>query len=68
MSKVNIDGKDYDLESLSEKARTQVRNLQATEIELARTQALVAMLTTARAAYAQRLHAAMEEEPQEAKQ
>lgn len=52
MSKaIRIDGVDYALDSLSEAARTQVNNLRATEREIARTQALLAILQTARTTY-----------------
>lgn len=50
--KITIDGKEYDLDSLSDAARSQVINLRATDQEIARTQALLAMLQTARTAYA----------------
>jgi glycerate kinase len=53
--KIVIDGKEYEFESLSEAARSQVTNLRATDQEIARTQALLAMLQTARTAYAQTL-------------
>lgn len=53
--KITIDGKEYDLDSLSDAARSQVINLRATDQEIARTQALLAMLQTARTAYAQAL-------------
>ena len=50
---VTIDGKSYSLDALSETARNQIINLRATEQEIARTQALLSMLQTARQAYAQ---------------
>lgn len=53
--KITIDGNEYDLESLSENARAQVVNLRATDQELARAQALMAMLQTARTTYANAL-------------
>jgi len=49
---ITIDGKPYPLDSLSELARNQIINLRATEQEIARAQALLAMLQTARQAYA----------------
>ena len=55
--KITIDGTEYDLESLSENARAQLVNLRATDQELARAQALVAMLQTARTTYANVLKA-----------
>lgn len=51
--KITIDGTEYDLDNLSETARNQIINLRATEQEIARTQALLAMLQTARTTYAQ---------------
>lgn len=54
MSKtITFDGTQYALDNLSELARNQVINLRATEQEIARTQALLAMLQTARVAYTQ---------------
>ncbi len=53
--KVNIDGKEYEAESLPEAARVQIANLRATEQELSRQKAAVSMLETARAAYARAL-------------
>jgi hypothetical protein len=49
---VTIDGKHYPLNSLSETARNQIVNLRVSEQEIARTQALLAILQTARQAYA----------------
>ncbi|MCL2022688.1 MAG: DUF6447 family protein [Betaproteobacteria bacterium] len=57
---VTIDGKPYPLDSLSETARNQITNLRATEQEIARTQAMLSMLQTARQAYAQVLKEEME--------
>ena len=54
---ITIDGVEYDLDSLSDNARAQVVNLRATDQELARAQALVAMLQTARTTYANALKA-----------
>ena len=55
--KITIDGVEYDLDSLSDNARAQVVNLQATDQELARARSLVAILQTARMAYANALKA-----------
>ncbi len=60
--KITIDGKDYDLDSLSDNARAQLVNLRATDQELARAQALMAMLQTARTAYANALKAELDAE------
>lgn len=51
--KITIDGTEYDLDNLSETARNQIINLRATEQEIARTQALLAILQTARTTYTQ---------------
>jgi hypothetical protein len=53
--KITIDGTEYDTSKLSELARSQITNLRATDQEIARTESLVAMLRTARLAYAQAL-------------
>ncbi len=55
--KITIDDVEYDLDSLSDNARAQVVNLQATDQELARARSLVAILQTARMAYANALKA-----------
>lgn len=55
--KITIDGTEYDVDTLSETARAQIVNLRATDQELARAQALVAMLQTARTTYANALKA-----------
>jgi hypothetical protein len=52
---VTIDGKPYSLDSLSETARNQIGNLRVAEQEISRLQALLVMVQTARAAYAQAL-------------
>ncbi|MDR3323583.1 MAG: DUF6447 family protein [Zoogloeaceae bacterium] len=57
---VTIDGKPYPLNALSEIARSQIINLRAAEQEIARAQALLAMLQTARQAYAQTLKAELD--------
>ena len=53
--KIAIDGVEYDFDNLSDSARAQVVNLRATDQELVRAQAIVAMLKTARTAYANKL-------------
>jgi len=50
--KVVIDGKDYLLEDLSDVAKQQLGSLKATDAEIARLEAQLAMLKTARVAYA----------------
>ena len=50
--KIVIDGKDYLLEDLSDVAKQQLGSLKATDAEIARLEAQLAMLKTARVAYA----------------
>ncbi len=54
---VTIDGKDYDVMSLSEQARSQIVNLRVTDQEIQRLQQRLAIAQTARAAYAKALEA-----------
>ena len=56
-SSITIDGKDYSLEKLSANARAQIVNLKVTDQEIARLQTQLAIVQTARAAYAQVLAA-----------
>jgi len=55
MTKITIDNKDYEIESLSEDARAQLASLQYVDAELVRLQAQLAALQTARNAYASAL-------------
>ena len=48
---VKINGKDYKLSDLSAKAKTQLGNLRATDMELQRLKMQVAIAQTARTAY-----------------
>lgn len=48
---INIDGKSYELAGLSDDAQAQVKSLQFVEVELARANAMVAVLSTAKAGY-----------------
>ncbi len=59
MSQINIDNKQYDLASLSDDAKAQLVSIQFCDQELARLQAQVAALQTARMAYAKALQAAL---------
>ena len=56
---INIDGKDYALDSLSEDAKAQLQMVQFTDQEIARLSALLMMAQTARIAYANALQAAL---------
>jgi len=49
---IKIDGKDYVLDDLSEQIKLELGSLRATDVEIARVEATLAMLKTARAAYA----------------
>lgn len=55
MGKLKIDDKEYDLASLSDAAKAQIKNLQIAENEIRRLNAMVAMAQTARNAYMQAL-------------
>lgn len=52
MEKVTIDGKEYEHDSLSEEARAQMTALQITDQRIAQTKQELAILQTARNAYA----------------
>ena len=52
---VKIEGKDYELDQLSDNARAQIVNLNVTDQEIARLQARLAIAQTARASYAKAL-------------
>ncbi|WIJ24033.1 DUF6447 family protein [Devosia sp. RR2S18] len=56
---ITIDGKQYNLSSLSEEARSQITNLQVVDQKIAEAQQTLAILQTARAAYARALQAAL---------
>ena len=55
MAKLNIDGKDYDSDELSENALNQLGSLQACEQKITQLQADLAIVQTARTAYANAL-------------
>lgn len=60
MSKINIDGKEYETDNLSDEARRSLGALQFTEMEIQRLQAKLAAMQTARMAYANGLKQALE--------
>ena len=60
MATITIDGKDYDLESLSAPAKAELTSLQFVDQELARLQLQAAALQTARNAYAAALKAQLQ--------
>ena len=55
MATITIDGKEYDVESLSDETKAQLGSLQYVDSELARLQAKAAALQTARMAYGRAL-------------
>jgi len=59
MTTLNIDGKNYELDSLSNEAKAQLASIQFVDNELARLQAQAAALQTARMAYAKALQEAL---------
>lgn len=52
MSKITIDGKDYDLDTLPEEAKKQILSLQVCDKKIQDTEQELAILQTARNAYA----------------
>ena len=60
MASVNFEGKDYDLEDLSDKAKANIVSLQFVQSELKRLQSQIAVLKTAEAAYAATLKSEIE--------
>ena len=56
MTTFTIDGKEYDLDTLSEEAKAQIASIQFVDGELARLQAQAATLQTARIAYGNELN------------
>ncbi len=61
MTTINIDNKDYEIESLSDDARAQLVSLQYVDAELVRLQAQLAAMQTARNAYATALNSLLAE-------
>ncbi|HUY04202.1 MAG TPA: hypothetical protein VMV33_13045 [Rhodocyclaceae bacterium] len=59
MPTIKIDDKDYDLDQLSEEAKSQLLSLQFVDSELQRLNAKAAVLQTARAAYSKALNEAL---------
>jgi prefoldin subunit 5 len=60
MTTITIDGKEYDVETLSDETKAQLGSLQFVDSELARLQAKVAALQTARIAYGRALKETLE--------
>ena len=59
MTTITIDNKQYELESLSDDAKSQLASIQFVDSELARLQAKAAALQTARIAYSKALQEAL---------
>lgn len=59
MSKVTIDGKEYEVEKLSEQARQAIVSVQLAEQEIGRLKTQLGLAQTARAAYAKALSEAL---------
>ena len=60
MNKIKIDGKEYDIDALSDDAKAQLGSLRFVDSELARAQASLAALQTARLAYGRALKELLE--------
>lgn len=58
---LSIDGKNYEYEQLSEKARNAINSLRATDAEISRLQTQLGIAQTARAAYSQLLQSELQE-------
>ena len=61
MANVTIDGKDYEYDSLSDKAKANLKSLQYVQSELNRLSAQAAILKTAEKAYGDVLKSELEE-------
>ena len=61
MATITIDGKEYDVDTLSDETKAQLGSLQYVDSELARLQAQAATLQTARIAYGRALKQTLEE-------
>ena len=61
MATITIDGKEYDVDTLSDETKAQLGSLQYVDSELARLQAQAAALQTARMAYGRALKQTLEE-------
>ena len=59
MLNIKIDGKDYNLEDLSDEAKAQLASLQFVDSELQRLNSQAAVLQTARIAYSKALNDAL---------
>jgi hypothetical protein len=62
MAKITIDENEYETDDMSDEAKAQLQSLQFVDNEIAREQAKIAALQTARNAYAQALQKELESE------
>ena len=60
MATVNIDGKEYETDSLSQEAKEQIGSLQFVQAEIQKTKAQLAVYQTAASAYSKALKDALE--------
>ena len=60
MANITIDGKEYDVDKLSDEVKGQLGALQFSDAEIQRLQAQLAMMQTSRGAYANALKTALE--------
>lgn len=65
MSKITIDGKDYDVEEISDNVKAQLTSLQFVDNEIKRLSAQIAVLQTARNAYGRAVKLELENKPNE---
>lgn len=56
MPTITIDGKEYDVDSLSKEAKDQIASLQFVEAEFKRLNSQIAVVMTARASYSKALN------------
>ena len=63
MTTVTIDGKEYELEDLSDNARSQVKSLHLVDQKIGQLQTDIAIVETARNAYAAALRAELPDQP-----
>lgn len=64
MPTINIDGQTYDLETLSNETKAQLSSLKFVDQEIARLQAQLAVMQTARIAYAKAVQASLPSFPE----
>lgn len=62
MAKLNIDGREYDTETLSEDAKAQITNVQVVDQKIAQLQQEMAIMKTARNAYIRGLQSKLPKE------